>query len=98
MKFKNVYFINGNAYAGKSTMIKLLAEKYNGIACCENYHDELIDEVLVSVMKAPRTFTAEDTVEINTHGGISPTNKTLELLLESGCRLAEPVNLQKEHF
>ena len=45
MKFKNVYFINGNAYAGKSTMIKLLAEKYNGIACCENYHDELIDEV-----------------------------------------------------
>ena len=39
MKFKNVYFINGTAYAGKSTMIKLLAEKYNGIACEENYHD-----------------------------------------------------------
>ena len=41
-----------------------------------------IDEVLVSVMLAPRTFTAEDTVEINTHGGISPTNKVLELLLD----------------
>ena len=39
MKFKNVYFINGTAYAGKSTMIKLLAKKYNGIACEENYHD-----------------------------------------------------------
>ena len=39
--------------------------------------DQEIDEVLVSVMKAPKTFTAEDTVEINTHGGISPTNKTL---------------------
>lgn len=37
--FKNIYFINGTAYAGKSTMIKLLAEKYNGIACGENYHD-----------------------------------------------------------
>ena len=52
--------------------------------------DKIIDEVLVSVMKAPKTFTAEDTVEINTHGGISPTNKVLELLLENGCRLAEP--------
>lgn len=43
MKFDNVYFINGTAYAGKSTMVKLLAEKYNGIACEENYHDELSD-------------------------------------------------------
>lgn len=39
MKFNNVYFINGTAYAGKSTMIKLLADKYDGIACEENYHD-----------------------------------------------------------
>ena len=39
MKFNNVYFINGTAYAGKSTMIKLLAGKYDGIACEENYHD-----------------------------------------------------------
>lgn len=38
MKFKNVYFINGTAYAGKSTMVKKLAEKYSGIACEENYH------------------------------------------------------------
>ena len=58
----------------------------------------IIDEVLVSVMKAPRTFTAEDTVEINTHGGISPTNKTLELLLENGCRLAEPGEFTKRAF
>ena len=39
MKFSNIYFINGTAYAGKSTMVKMLAEKYNGIACEENYHD-----------------------------------------------------------
>lgn len=60
--------------------------------------DQEVDEVLVSVMKAPKTFTAEDTVEINTHGGISPTNKTLELLLENGCRLAEPGEFTKRAF
>ena len=40
--FQNVYFINGTAYAGKSTMVKLLAEKYDGISCGENYHMELL--------------------------------------------------------
>ena len=45
MKFSNVYFINGTAYAGKSTMAKLLAEKYDGILCEENYHDSLSDVV-----------------------------------------------------
>lgn len=39
MKYPNVYFINGTAYAGKSTMIKRLAAKYHGIACEENDHD-----------------------------------------------------------
>ena len=43
MKYENVYFITGTAYAGKSTMIKLLADKYNGILCEENYHDRLSD-------------------------------------------------------
>lgn len=43
MQFRNVYFINGTAYAGKSTMVKLLAEKHGGIACKENYHDRLED-------------------------------------------------------
>lgn len=45
MKFDNVYFINGTAYAGKSTMIKMLAEKYNGILCEENYHDTKLAEL-----------------------------------------------------
>lgn len=43
MKYKNVYFINGNAYAGKSTMIKLLSDKYNGILCEENYQDRKLE-------------------------------------------------------
>ena len=58
----------------------------------------VIDEVLVTVMKAPKTFTAEDTVEINTHGGIAPTNKVLELLQIKGCRLAEPGEFTKRAF
>ena len=45
LKFDNVFFINGTAYAGKSTMVKLLDEKYNGIACEENYHDALLPEL-----------------------------------------------------
>ena len=45
MKFENVYFINGTAYAGKSTLVKGLAEKYNGIACEENYHDILLPKL-----------------------------------------------------
>lgn len=40
--FQNIYFINGTAYAGKSTMVRLLAEKYDGICCGENYHDKLM--------------------------------------------------------
>ena len=42
MEFENVYFINGTAYAGKSTAVRLLAQKYNGIACEENYHNRLL--------------------------------------------------------
>ena len=45
MKFENVYFINGTAYAGKSTMVKLLAEKYDGIVCEENYQDRLLENL-----------------------------------------------------
>ena len=62
------------------------------------YKDTCIDEVLVSVMKAPKTFTREDVVEINTHGGIAITNKVLELLLLNGCRLAEPGEFTKRAF
>ena len=49
-------------------------------------------------MKSPKTFTTEDVVEINTHGGIAATNRTLELLLENGCRLAEPGEFTKRAF
>ena len=60
--------------------------------------EEKIDEVLVSIMRAPKTFTREDIVEINCHGGIATTNKVLELLLESGARLADPGEFTKRAF
>ena len=61
-------------------------------------NEEIIDEVLVSIMRAPRTFTKEDVIEINCHGGISSTNKILETLLTNGCRLAEPGEFTKRAF
>ena len=61
-------------------------------------NNELIDEVLVMIMKAPKTYTTEDVIEINCHGGIATTEKILELLLENGCRLAEPGEFTKRAF
>ncbi len=61
-------------------------------------NDKKVDEVLVTKMKGPKTFTAEDVVEINAHGGIITTNKILELLLTNGCALAEPGEFTKRAF
>ena len=58
----------------------------------------IIDEVLLSVMKAPRTYTREDIIEINSHGGIATTNKILELLLQNGCVPAQPGEFTKRAF
>ena len=62
------------------------------------YNNEIIDEVLVSVMRAPKTYTTEDIVEINCHGGITSTNKILEIMQLEGCRLAEPGEFTKRAF
>jgi tRNA modification GTPase len=59
---------------------------------------EIIDEVLVSVMKAPNTYTKEDIVEINCHGGAVPLRRVLELLLKTGARLAEPGEFTRRAF
>jgi tRNA modification GTPase len=57
-----------------------------------------VDEVLVAVMRAPRTFTREDVVEITCHGGLLPAKMILDLLLENGARLAEPGEFTKRAF
>ena len=59
---------------------------------------EKIDEVLVTVMRAPRTFTAEDTVEISTHGGISSVRSVLDAVLRAGASPAEPGEFTKRAF
>ena len=58
----------------------------------------VVDEVLVMLMRGPKTYTTEDTVEINCHGGISTTKKILELLINNGARLAEPGEFTKRAF
>jgi tRNA modification GTPase len=59
---------------------------------------EIIDEVIVSYMKGPRSFTAEDTVEINCHGGVIATNRVLQEVIKVGARLAEPGEFTKRAF
>ena len=60
--------------------------------------DELIDEVLVMIMRAPRTFTGEDTVEIDCHGGVYAMNRVLETVLKNGAQIAEPGEFTKRAF
>lgn len=83
----------------KITNINLLTKKSHTI----NYayikeKNQIIDEVLITIMKSPKTFTTEDIVEINCHGGIATTKKVLELLLKQGIRLAEPGEFTKRAF
>lgn len=60
--------------------------------------DRVVEEVMVSVLKAPRTFTREDVIEINCHGGIVTVNQVLQLALREGVRLAEPGEFTKRAF
>ncbi|MBS4196565.1 tRNA uridine-5-carboxymethylaminomethyl(34) synthesis GTPase MnmE [Lederbergia citri] len=60
--------------------------------------EEIAEEVMVSLMRAPRTFTREDVVEINCHGGIVSVNRVLQLALNAGARLAEPGEFTKRAF
>ena len=61
-------------------------------------NNEMIDEVMVSVMRAPKSFTMEDTVEINCHGGVLVTKKILEIIILHGARLAQPGEFTKRAF
>ena len=60
--------------------------------------ENIIDEVMTSVMKAPKSYTMEDTVEINCHGGVLVMQKVLETVLQAGARLAEPGEFTKRAF
>lgn len=64
----------------------------------DDKRDGFLDEVMVSVLKAPKTFTREDIIEINCHGGMVVTNQILQLVLRKGARLAEPGEFTKRAF
>ncbi len=63
-----------------------------------HHHGQVVDEVLLSVMRAPRTFTREDVVEISCHGGILPAKAVLDAVLAAGARLAEPGEFTRRAF
>lgn len=60
--------------------------------------DEIVEEVMLSLMRGPKTFTREDVIEINCHGGLVSVNRVLQLVLRSGARLAEPGEFTKRAF
>ena len=61
-------------------------------------NNDLLDEVMVSIMKSPNSFTTEDTVEINCHGGVLIMNRILDLVIKNGARIAEPGEFTKRAF
>ena len=64
----------------------------------EDWKQAIVDEVMIAVMKAPNTYTKEDTVEINCHGGVLLLQKVLELILKCGARIAQPGEFTKRAF
>lgn len=84
----------------KSKKDKILSQQQSHTIHYGHIYDgnAIVDEVMVSVMKAPGTYTGEDTVEINCHGGMFIVNKVLETVLKYGARLAEPGEFSKRSF
>lgn len=92
--------IVGKIFKGKNNFdintMKTYTMKYGNIIDISS--GEVIDEVIISYMKGPRSFTAEDVVEINCHGGVVSTNRVLEEVIKSGARIAEPGEFTKRAF
>src|SRR6266850_4249288 len=84
--------------AGKSSLKPSVAPTHTIHFGHVTHNNRTVDEVLVSVLRAPRTFTREDTVEITCHGGLLPAKLVLDALLENGSRLAEPGEFTKRAF
>lgn len=94
LKLVNEIFMGKNG--GKLEDIKSYTMRYGNIVEADS--KDVIDEVIVSFMKGPKSFTAEDTVEINCHGGSVVTRRILEEVIKLGARLAEPGEFTKRAF
>lgn len=91
--------IADRVYRSKNSTKKLMNQKTHTIHYGFIYDgNDLIDEVMVAIMKAPNSFTAEDTVEIDCHGGMLVMKKILETVLKNGARAAEPGEFTKRAF
>ncbi|HAB96318.1 tRNA uridine-5-carboxymethylaminomethyl(34) synthesis GTPase MnmE [Enterococcus sp.] len=84
--------------AGNKTLAQVPSHTIHYGHIVDPEENRLMDEVMLSVMKKPRTFTREDVVEINCHGGIVVVNQLLQLVLRQGARLAEPGEFTKRAF
>lgn len=85
-------------YKGRKSLLEVESHTIHYGYIIEKNSEQVIDEVMVSVLKAPRTFTREDIVEINCHGGLVSVNRVLQQVLQSGVRLAEPGEFTKRAF
>ncbi|MCR6112677.1 tRNA uridine-5-carboxymethylaminomethyl(34) synthesis GTPase MnmE [Bacillus sp. A301a_S52] len=85
-------------YRGKKTLTEIDSHTINYGHLIDPASGDIIEEVMVSILKAPRTYTKEDMVEINCHGGLISVNKVLQLVLNEGARLAEPGEFTKRAF
>ncbi|ULG74189.1 tRNA uridine-5-carboxymethylaminomethyl(34) synthesis GTPase MnmE [Macrococcus brunensis] len=85
-------------YKGKKSLMEVESHTINYGHIIDPETAEIIEEVMVAVMRAPRTYTRENIVEINCHGGIMTVNRILELTLSHGARLAEPGEFTKRAF
>ncbi len=93
-------FIAKNPGAGKPSEFKTYTIHYGHVVVHQNEDEapEIIDEVLLSVMRGPKSYTCEHVVEISCHGGIVPLRVILDLVVASGARLAEPGEFTKRAF
>ncbi|NBI76498.1 tRNA uridine-5-carboxymethylaminomethyl(34) synthesis GTPase MnmE [Anaerotruncus sp. 1XD22-93] len=96
---EDAFLVADRIYQSKSRNKKLSDQPSHTIHYGYIYDDGIvIDEVLIMLMRAPRSFTAEDTVEINCHGGIVAMRKVLETVIKNGARPAEPGEFTKRAF
>lgn len=85
-------------YKGKHQLKDVVSHTINYGHIVDPETDETVEEVMVSILRAPKTFTREDIVEINCHGGILTINRILELTMTHGARMAEPGEYTKRAF
>lgn len=85
-------------YKGKKSLTEVESHTIHYGYIIDQKSDHVIDEVMVTVLKGPRTFTREDIVEINCHGGLVSVNRVLQQVLQAGVRLAEPGEFTKRAF